>query len=40
MSRAPIRLTARGELVRDALKLACIAVTLVCAWAILTMIGM
>lgn len=34
-----LRLTPRGEAVRDALKIFCIAVTLVCAWAILTMIG-
>ena len=34
-----IKLTARGETVVAALKILCIAVTLVSAWAILTMIG-
>jgi hypothetical protein len=35
-----LRLTARGEVVVNVLKILCIAVTLVSAWAILTMIGM
>jgi hypothetical protein len=35
-----LRLTARGETVVAAAKLFCIAVTLICAWAILTMIGL
>jgi hypothetical protein len=34
-----LRLTPRGEAVRDALKIICIFITLASAWAILTMIG-